>query len=84
MNFPIFFVDTVCRKEILQGETYKEALKWSQIPGREHSKKLCRMNRIKYLEDPIHEEAEFASFFELISLKRSQIVMRSYLTHLSS
>jgi hypothetical protein len=76
--------DLVCRKESLAAETYKEALRWSVVPGRALNKMLMREPLLSTLETPETRELDFLAFFDTISNPKIQAMISAYVEHLKA
>lgn len=77
-----YSADIVARHENFSVESYKEAMKWASIPGRDLNKQSFRANNLKLWNSPEAREQDFDTFHDMISNGRKQAILSSYIEHI--
>jgi hypothetical protein len=72
----------VARFENFSVETYKEAIKWGSIPGRELNKKMARADVLSELRSPEARQKDFDNFYDMITDRRRQAILHAYMEHM--
>ena len=63
-------------------ESYKEAMKWASIPGRDLNKHIFRSQQLEVWNSPEAREKDFETLHQMISNSRKQAILSSYIEHI--